>query len=134
MLKFLSQSTRVMAADSKFQANVYAALVVLIALGQFACASGSGGSAGSDTVSGGVHTAMNVANTMIGVLVLIPRTRAIAALLSAVILILSMTANYTFYGVPYFLKLLPFDGSIFLVSVIVAVHYAAEIRNTFKNN
>ena len=122
-----------MAADSKSQAKFYAVLVALIALGQFACASGSGGSAGSDSVSGGVHTAMNVANTMIGLLVLIPRTRAIAAVFSAVILTLSMAANYTFYGVSYFLKLLPFDGSIFLVSVIVAVHYAADIRNTLKD-
>jgi hypothetical protein len=132
MLKYLFGPTAVMSADSQRQKIAYSILVLLVALGQFICASGSGSSAGPDSVSGGVHTAMNIANTIIGLLVLIPRSRVVGAVLSALILTTSMAANYAFYGTAYFLKLLPFDGSIFILSVIVAVHYWPDLRRARK--
>jgi hypothetical protein len=132
MLKFLFGPTAVMSADSQRQKIVYSILVLLVALGQFICASGSGSSAGPDSVSGGVHTAMNIANTLIGILVLIPRTRVLGGVLSAIILTMSMVANYVFYGAAYFLKLLPFDGSIFIFSILVSVHYWPDIRFLLK--
>ena len=132
MMTILFKSTPVMLADSKRVRLVYTVLVLLVALGQLICASGSGSSAGPDSVSGAVHTAMNIANTIIGILVLIPRARVFGALLSAIILTMSMTANYAFYGTAYFLKLLPFDGSIFIVSTVVAVHYWPDLRRALK--
>jgi hypothetical protein len=93
MLKYLFGPTAVMSADSQRQKIAYSILVLLVALGQFICASGSGSSAGPDSVSGGVHTAMNIANTLIGILVLIPRTRVLGGVLSAIILTMSMVAN-----------------------------------------
>ena len=132
MMTFLFKSTPVMLADSKRERLAYTVLVLLVALGQFICASGSGSSAGPDSVSGGVHTAMNIANTIIGLLVLIPRTRVVGVVLSALILTMSMAANYAFYGTAYFVKLLPFDGSIFILSVIVAVHYWRDLRRARK--
>jgi len=132
MMTFLFKSTPVMLADSKRERLVYTVLVLLVALGQFICASGSGSSAGPDSVSGGVHTAMNIANTIIGLLVLIPLTRVVGAVLSALILTMSMAANYAFYGTAYFVKLLPFDGSIFILSVIVAVHYWPDLHRAGK--
>ena len=86
MLKYLFGPTAVMSADSRRQKIVYSIVVLLVAFGQFICASGSGSSAGPDSVSGGVHTAMNIANTLIGILVLIPRTRVLGGVLSAIIL------------------------------------------------
>jgi hypothetical protein len=134
MLKYLFGPTPVMSADSHRQKIVYSILVLLVALGQFVCASGSGSATGPDAVSGGVHTAMNVANTLIGILVLIPRTRALGATLSAVILTMSMLANAVFYGRAYFLALLPFDGGVFVLSCVVAVHYWRDLARPFASH
>jgi hypothetical protein len=102
MIKSLFQSTPTLLLDSKKQKIVYLFLVLLMALGQFLCASGSGPSSGDDAVSGWVHRAMNGANITIGLLVLMPKTRALAAVLSAVIAAMSMRANDAFYGSAYF--------------------------------
>jgi hypothetical protein len=134
MIKSLFQSTPTLLLDSKKQKIVYRFLVLLMALGQFLCASGSGPSSGDDAVSGWVHIAMNGANITIGLLVLMPKTRALAAVLSAVIATMSMMANDAFYGSAYFFKLLPFDGSLFLVSLLILVHHWPDLRYTFKAN
>jgi hypothetical protein len=39
-----------------------------------------------------------------------------------------------FYGAAYFLKLLPFDGSIFIFSILVGVHYLPDVRVLLKAN
>ena len=134
MKHFLFAATPTMLLDNKKEKIFYIILVLLMALGQFLCASGSGPSSGVDPVSVWVHTDMNIFNTIIGILVLIPKTRAFAALLSTVISTVSMTANYTFYGFSYFLKLLPFDGLLFTVSLLILIHYWPDLRNTFKAN
>ena len=134
MKHFLFAATPTMLLDNKKEKIFYIILVLLMALGQFLCASGSGPSLGVDPVSGWIHTAMNIFNTIIGILVLIPKTRAFAALLSTVISTVSMTANYTFYGFSYFLKLLPFDGLLFVVSLLILIHYWPDLCNTFKAN
>ena len=132
MMKSLFKATPTMLGHSKKENIFYVLLVLLMALGQFLCASGSGPSSGNDAVAGWVHAAMNLANTSIGILVFFPKTRALAALLSAIISALSMTANYTFYGLAFFVKLLPFDGSLFAVSLLIMIHYWPDLRNTIK--
>lgn len=133
-MNLLFKPTPTMRLDDRKKRVFYFILVLLMALGQFLCASGSGPSSGADPVSGWIHTAMNIANTTIGILVLIPKTRAFAALLSATISTMSMMANYKFYGLTYFVKLLPFDGTLFIVSLLILVHYWSDLRNTFRAN
>jgi len=134
MIKSLFQSTPTLLLDRKKQKIVYLFLVLLMALGQFLCASGSGPSSGDDAVSGWVHRAMNGANITIGLLVLMPKTRALAAVLSAVIAAMSMMANDAFYGSAYFFKRLPFDGSLFLVPLLILIHHWPDLRYTFTAN
>ena len=85
-------------------------------------------------MSGWVHIAMNGANITLGLLVLMPKTRALVAVLSAVIATMSVMANDAFYGSAYFFKLLPFDGSLFLVSLLILVHHWPDLRYTIKAN
>jgi hypothetical protein len=133
MTSLLFTPTATMRLESKRQRVVYRLLVLLMALGQFLCAAGSGPSSGPDPVSAWTHTAMNVANTALGLIVFIPRTRAMAAVLSATISALSMAANYIFYGAPYFVKLLPFDGLLFIVSLLITMHYLPDLRHTLDH-
>jgi len=133
-MKSLFKATPTLLTESKQEKLFYMLLVLLTALGQFLCASGSGAAAGNDAVAGWVHTAMNVANTSIGILIFIPKTRALAALLSGIISALSMTANDTFYDFAFFIKRLPFDGSLFSVSVVLLVHYWPDLRHTLTAN
>lgn len=132
MMKHIFRSTPVMLTDNSKKQRIYSVLVLVVALGQFMCAYGSGGASGADSVSGWVHTAMNIANTMIGISVLIPTTRVWGAAFSSIILAMSMAANYKFYGAAYFLKLLPFDGSLFILSIWLAVHYWPDARQMMK--
>jgi hypothetical protein len=107
-------------------------LVCWVAFGQLLCASGSGPSTGADPVAGWVHTAMNIANVIIAILVLTPKTRALGAMLSAIILFISMSANLTFYGFAYFLKLSLFDLAFFIPSIVIFVHYKQDLAQTFR--
>lgn len=55
MMNSLLKSTPAMLADSRNDKIFYTVLVILAAIGQFACASGAGTSAGGDPVSSWVH-------------------------------------------------------------------------------
>ena len=111
---------------------IFTVLVCWVALGQLLCASGSGPSTGADPVAGWVHTAMNIANVIIALLVLIPKTRALGAMLSTIILFISMSANLTFYGFAYFLKLSSFDLAFFIPSIVIFIHYRPDLAQTFR--
>jgi hypothetical protein len=131
-MKELFRPTSVMSHDSKKAKLIFTILVCWVAFGQLLCASGSGPSTGADPVSGWVHTAMNIANVIIALLVLTPKTRAMGAMLSTMILLVSMSANWTFYGFAYFLKMSPFDLAFFIPSIVVFMHYRLDLLNTFK--
>jgi len=118
--------------ESKKAKIIFTILVFWVALGQLLCASGSGPSTGADPIAGWVHTAMNVVNVIIALLVLIPKTRALGAMFSTIILFISMSANLTFYGFAYFLKLSSFDLVFFIPSIVIAIHYKPDLAETFR--
>ena len=118
--------------ESKRVKVTFTILVCWVVFGQLLCASGSGPSAGADPVSGWVHTAMNIANVIIALLVLTPKTRALGAMLSTMILLVSMSANWTFYGFAYFLKLSPFDLAFLIPSIVIFIHYRADLVETLR--
>ena len=121
-----------MSHDSKKAKLIFTILVCWVVFGQLLCASGSGPSTGADPVSGWIHTAMNIANVIIALLVLTPKTRALGAMLSTMILLVSMSANWTFYGFAYFLKMSPFDLAFFIPSIVVFMHYRPDLAQTFR--
>jgi len=131
-MRQLFSPTSVMLNESKKAKITYTILVFWVALGQLLCASGSGPSTGADPVAGWVHTAMNVVNVIIALLVLIPKTRALGAMFSTIILFISMSANLTFYGFAYFLKLSSFDLAFFIPSIVIAIHYKPDLAKTFR--
>jgi hypothetical protein len=131
-MKELFRPTSVMSHDSKKSKLIFTILVCWVVIGQLLCASGSGPSTGADPVSGWIHTAMNIANVIIALLVLTPKTRALGAMLSTMILLVSMSANWTFYGFAYFLKLSPFDLAFFIPSIVVFMHYRPDLAQTFR--
>ena len=122
-MKSLFKSTPEMLNESKRVRVILTILVFWVVFGQLICASGSGPSSGADPVSGWVHSAMNVANVIIAILIVIPKTRTLGAILSTIILSISMSANLTFYGLTYFLKFLPFDLAFFIPSIVIFIHY-----------
>jgi len=124
--------TSVMLNEGKRTKVIFTALVCWVAFGQLLCASGSGPSTGADPVAGWVHIAMNIANVIIALLVLIPKTRALGAMLSTIILLISMSANLTFYGFAYFLKLSSFDLAFFIPSIVIFIHYRPDLAQTFR--
>ena len=132
-MKSLFRPTPEMLNQSKRDKVIFTILVFWVVFGQLLCASGSGPSGGVDPVSGWVHTAMNVANVIIALLILIPKTRTLGAILSTIILLISMSANLTFYGLTYFLKLLPFDLAFFIPSIVIYIHYHRATKGIPKH-
>ena len=79
-----------------------------------------------------LNIAGNVLAAVIGVLVLIPRTRAFGALLAVGNMFVSMYLNHTYDGVDYFVDLIPYNvGTITLAAILVG-RYARDLPHTFR--
>jgi hypothetical protein len=109
------------------------ACVVLMAIGQFLCALGSGHPDTLEPLSDWINTTANVINIVIGIMVFIPRARVLAASLSVVVTVISMVTNYLVDGPGYFLQVLPFSLVLLGVSVYVHVHYVRVRAAALKN-
>lgn len=108
----------------KIKQNLPMLCVVLMAIGQFLCASGSGHPDTPVPLPDWVNNTANVINIVIAIMVLIPRVRVLAASLSVVVTVVSMVTNYLVDGVDYFFQVLPFSLVLLGVSLYVWVHYA----------
>jgi len=97
--------------------------LMLMAVGQFLCASGSGNPATIDPLPDWVNNSANIANIVIGLMVFIPRTRVLAACLSVLITLISMITNYVVDGYDFFLQALVFNLVLIGVSLHVYFHY-----------
>jgi hypothetical protein len=98
--------------------------VVLMAIGQFLCASGSGHPETPAPLPDWLNDTANVINIVIGVMVFIPRIRVLAASLSVVVTVVSMITNYLVDGPAYFFQVLPFSLVLLGVSLYVFWHYS----------
>ena len=107
----------------KVDKNLPMICVVLMAIGQFLCASGSGNPATIDPLPDWVNNSANIANIVIGLMVFIPRTRVLAACLSVLITLISMITNYVVDGYDFFLQALVFNLVLIGVSLHVYFHY-----------
>ena len=97
--------------------------VVLMAIGQFLCASGSGHPETLEPLPDWINNTANFVNVVIGIMVFIPRTRVLSAALSVLITGASMATNYVVDGYDYFLQVLAFDLVLLGVSLYVYFHY-----------
>ena len=68
-----------------------------------------------------------------GLLVLMPRTRALGGLLAALNMVASMFTNYEVDGFDYFLQVLVFDVSSLALALLVLWHYRDDLRDTFRS-
>jgi hypothetical protein len=103
--------------------NLPMVFVALMAIGQFLCASGSGHPGTSEPLPEWLNSTANAINIVIGIIVLVPRTRVLAASLSVVVTLVSMVTNYLVDGFDYFLQVLPFSLVLLGVSLYVYFHY-----------
>ena len=121
MLKFL-QPTPIRPDEGSTTRTGYAVATVLVALAMFAAASGSGN---PDTPldvrpPAWIDTVGNVLAATLGCLVLVPVTRIYAAVVAAVLMVVSMYLNYTIDGVAFFLQALPFNVLTVVLALLVA--------------
>ncbi len=108
----------------KIKQNIPMIFVVLMAIGQFLCASGSGHPETPAPLPDWLNDTANVINIVIGVMVFIPRIRVLAASLSVVVTVVSMITNYLVDGPAYFFQVLPFSLVLLGVSLYVFWHYS----------
>ena len=133
-MKKLLQPTLVMKRDGKIANRIYMALTVLVALAMLAAASGSGSGSHvtAQPLPAWVDVAANVLSLLIGVLVLLPRTRVLGSMLAVVNMLLSMVVNYTVDGMAYYAKVSPFNVTTIMVASILVGHYADDLPNLFN--
>ena len=129
----LFKRTAVMQSDSRSTHRFYTGVAVLLALTQFACATGSANPATAAPLPDAVNIAANVLAVGIGLLVLMPRTRALGGLLAALNMVASMFTNYEVDGFDYFLQVLVFDVSSLALALLVLWHYRDDLRDTFRS-
>lgn len=109
--------------------TIFTVLAVLVALAMFLAASGSGSEqpAGDTTIPGWVDIAANLASVVFGLLVLVPRTRVVGALLAVANMVVSMYTNYQVDGVDYFVKVIGFNIATIVFASMLAGHYFADL-------
>ncbi len=97
--------------------------MILVAIGQFLGVLGAGHSGTVAPLPAWLNDTANVANVVIGLMVLIPKTRVLAASLSVFITLISMGTNLFITGHEMFLEVLPFNLVLIGVSLYVHLHY-----------
>jgi hypothetical protein len=128
MISTLFKPTAVSMADSRAANAAYTAAAVLVAAAMFLAASGSGNPATEKPLPDWVNTAVNVLCVFIGVLVMLPRFRAAAAIAAALNMVASMVANYQVDGYAYFVQVLPFNLLTLALALVLAWHYRSDLR------
>jgi hypothetical protein len=103
--------------------NLAIIFVLLLSAGQLLCAFGSLRPVSPDPLSDGLINAANILNGTIGIMVLLPTLRKLAACLSALITSAYMARNYFIIGYDYLLEFLPFDLLLLGLSLYVYFYY-----------
>ena len=119
--------------QQKISQNLPIFFVVLMAIGQFMCTSGSGHPDTPAPLPDWINNTTSAINIVIGVMVFIRRVRVLAASLSVVVTVASMVTNYLVDGHAYFLQVLPFSLVLLGVSLYVCFHYERVRVASVKN-
>ena len=128
MLNMLFKPTPTMRNDGRSAHILFTTVAVLAAVTMFLCATGSGNPTTSEPLPDVVNTAANVLAVLIGIFILIPKTRAIASIAGAANMVASMLVNYFVDGYAYFLQVLAFDLVSLGLSLVVLWHYRKDLK------
>jgi len=128
------QPTPVMRRDSKGANRLFTFLSVLVALAMFVAAagSGSGSHVTEQPLPAWVDLAANVLSALIGLLVLIPRTRSLGSVFAVANMLLSMVVNYKVDGITYFAAVSPFNIATVMVASVLIGHYGEDLCGIFR--
>ncbi len=127
MLKDLFAKTPAIQNESKGEQALYSGLCVLIALAMGLAASGSGNPETVEPLPDWINIGSNALCVLIGLMVLVPRTRLWGALAAALMMLVSMATNYAVDGRAYFLQVLPFNVITLAVALIIVRHHWADL-------
>ena len=128
MLNMLFKPTPTMRNDGRSAHILFTIVAVLTAVTMFLCATGSGNPTTEEPLSDFVNTAANVLAVLIGIFILIPKTRAVASIAGAANMVASMLVNYFVDGYAYFLQVLAFDLVALGLSLVVLWHYRKDLK------
>lgn len=128
MLNMIFKPTPTVLNDGRSAHILFTIVAVLTAVTMFLCATGSGNPTTEEPLSDFVNTAANVLAVLIGIFILIPKTRAVASIAGAANMVASMLVNYFVDGYAYFLQVLAFDLVALGLSLVVLWHYRKDLR------
>lgn len=135
-MKAILEKTLVMQRDSKRANVVYTIITVLVALAMLVAALGAGTesyASGEPTLGRSIlDNGGNVLAIIIGILVLIPRTRSLGAISAVIQMFISMYLNYTLDGVDFFVTVIPYNTITIMLSSILIGHYFEDFRYIFR--
>lgn len=124
----------VMQRDSRISTFGYTIIAILVAIAMFIAASG----AGSDEfiieqpLPDWFNIGANVISIIWAVLVLIPRTRIVGAILVLINMALSMWVNYAVGGLEFFAFAVPYNTTTIALACLLIGHYFEDLRYLFK--
>lgn len=125
----------VMQRDSKPANTAYTVIAVLVAIAMVIAASGAGTATEQRSIGRLIlDNGGNILAMIIAVLVLIPRTRIIGAMLAVVLMFISMYLNFTIDGIAFFARAIPYNTITIMLSSILIGHYADDLYYSDKCN
>ncbi|MEM7031989.1 MAG: hypothetical protein AAF629_20720 [Chloroflexota bacterium] len=132
MKKILSPSF-VMQRDSRQSNIAYTIIAVLVAIAMFIAASGAGTETDQRSIGRLVlDYGGNIFAIIIAILVLIPRTRILGAILAVILMFISMYLNYTIDGIEFFATAIPYNTITIMLGSILIGHYFEDFSFIFR--
>ena len=128
-MRSLLAPSRVSRHENTNERRAYWALSAIVAAAMFLAASGSGSGeyVTAEPPPDALNFAGNVFAFVVGLLVLIPRTRIYGAILAVLNMFASMYLNYTYDGVDYFVDLMPYNVVTIMLASILIGHYEPDL-------
>ncbi|MEM9516184.1 MAG: hypothetical protein AAGA42_15145 [Actinomycetota bacterium] len=123
----------VSAGETRYERAVYTGTAVVVAVAMFIAASGSGSGdyVTAEPPPDALNITGNVFAAVTGILVLIPKSRAIGAVLAVGNMVSAMYLNYTYDGVDYFVDLIVYNVATTILASILIGHYARDLTGLF---
>lgn len=133
-MKTLLYPTFVMQRDNSLTNRVFTVMAVLVALSMFVAAAGSGSGhyVTEQPLPTWVDVTANVLSALIGVLVLVPRTRVIGSLFAVLNMALSMFVNFKVDGIEYFAQVIPYNVITILIAALLIGHYFEDLGARYR--
>jgi preprotein translocase subunit SecG len=126
-MRELFKPSPVMRRDGARTHVLFSLIALIVAIALFLAASGSGNPETLEPLPDWVNTGSNLICVVIGLLVLLPRTRAGASLAAGLNMVASMFTNYWVDGPDYFLTVLPFNVITLILALGLAWHYRDDL-------